>query len=128
MDGQPGSNQNLVEVTARRSAAPHAAFDLHFKIGIVKIRTPGDIVECRREAASKRTKQQLLRCPAALQASQLRSLGEMDRVRRRLALGKSGAAGSPPGRNAICIFRRHCYYTPGIGEAFSLRTTERRSP
>src|SRR5579885_2635499 len=113
---QSWADQDFAESISAGAAAAHASFNLYFKIRVLELGAACQLVERGGEAAGQGTKQQLLRGPSSLQAAQLRRLGEMDRVRRRLALRQSSAARCPPGRNAIGILCSHVY-TPGAPSA-----------
>src|SRR5579864_2293906 len=104
---QPGTDKNLAEVASAGPGAMDTAFDLHLEVGVLELRASRHIMKSRGKAAREGAEQQLLRRPATLQPAQFRRFREVDRVGRGLALGESSAARSPPGRNAIGIFRSH---------------------
>ena len=84
------------------------AFDFHLQVGVLEFRASRHIVKRCGKAARQGAEQQLLRRPAALKPAQFRRFREVDRIGRGLALGQSGAARRPPGRNAIGIFSTPC--------------------
>ena len=92
LNGQSGTNQDLVKIASGVAIAANAAFDLNFEIGEIELRDSRHLVERRGEASCQGAEQQLLRSPTALQASQLGGLREVDGVGRGLALGQSSAA------------------------------------
>jgi len=103
-NARPNSNFNKVVPFLH---LVYDSFCLDLQVRILKLRVFHDCPKRGRKATGDGTKQQIFRCPSALQAAKCGRRSEMDRIGRRTGFCKASPPRGPPGNYSKPMYFFH---------------------